>query len=210
MKEIKKQNNPDYSKNSADLIAKWKTQLSADEPVKSVSPPPVEAKQPPKISISDYKVKKGSDMMTTAISSSETRQVSKQTVPTTKMMTRQNSAATSSSSIMPLPSMPLTNIIDPNELYNSNHPSKPELKSSSYSSSSYIKSNQPVPKATNRMLSDDEALTKIFSSRYNKQRTLYSGRKNVDTHVPKLFELCTRTLVDNIDDFPVRIYEYSE
>ena len=217
LKEIKKQNNPDYSKISADLIAKWKTQLSAQPvneplPVNNVSSSngdtTSEKKQASKMSINDYKSKKGSDMTVNSMREEiKTREAVKPT-PTTAV--KQPTTRRNSNSIMPLPTMPLTNILDPNELYNSNRPTSKSTMPETHSS--YVKANQqqPVSKSNNRMLSDDEALTKIFSSKHSKQRLLYTGRKHVDTHVPKLFDLCTRTLIDNIDDFPTRIYEYSE
>ncbi len=93
----------------------------------------------------------------------------------------------------------------------------PATTSTSTTSFTYLNDNynenltRPATTTTikNRLLSDDEALSKILKSKHS-ARMLYTGRKHVDTHVPKLFELCSRVLVENLDDLPCRINYYSK
>jgi hypothetical protein len=119
--------------------------------------------------------------------------------------------------VPPLPTVSLDSLLNLNELNPSSNRkaqtitiAPPPMANSAFTSE-YNPVNIKESKKS-AMLSDSEALSKIFASKHS-ARTLYTGRKNIDPAnniVPKLGDLCTRTLMETIDDFPTRVYEYSK
>ncbi len=190
-----------------------------------------------KMSMSDYKVKneKQSDQIKSEPAELPSSRLKLPTVPIVKNepVTRKEPPnpsvpvsrpppATSSTGqaenfVLPLPTISLDSLLNLNELNSASR--KPQTATSvqqqSVHNSAYINGNSSLNVKESKksaMLGDSDALSKIFSSKHS-ARMLYTGRKNIDPTnniVQKLFDLCTRNLIESIDDFPTRVYEYSK
>jgi hypothetical protein len=115
----------------------------------------------------------------------------------------------------PLPSMSLSELFKENPLASAKHSAFISTGSTSTNpfgttrtSASLIQEKPNI----NRMCSDDEALSRIFSAKHSK-RVLYTGRKpnvnNGTNQVDKLYDLCVQTLINSLDDLHHRVAIYS-
>lgn len=103
--------------------------------------------------------------------------------------------------LVPLPTVPLSNILSPNNFNSIN------LKFSSTNNSSSNRNNFNSFLVEN----EDDALARIMSAKHSK-RVLYTGKANANSaklNVPKLFDLSIKSLVSSLDELPSRIYYYN-
>lgn len=206
-----------------------KTQLNKKRPTNEKSKPQDDSiSKKPKLSLTDYKLLKGSN---TESKSSDSRGSSSSTSssqyeiesdsnladtysPTPRNALNQYSENKSQKIIMPpVPLVPLDKIIinetkpEPYEPISSSAGSKNMI--SKYSSSL----NNSVSKAINNHITDDEVLTQIMRQKGQQKQIMYTGKRNVhgpSAQVPKLFDMSVRVLIEHLDDLPNRISIHSK
>lgn len=229
LKSLKKQNNGEYSKKAGDIISKWKELIKAQEnnnnnsvhnssntDTKSASKVKHEKHQETseemntslkkqKLSLNDYKTTKSESNL----KPSEQSRKSANNNP-------------KNNDLVPLPTISLDTLLDLNEFKPTTTTTttthKPvqsngysTISNTNNSSSSSSAPAAPQHKYGKNLLKDDEDLSRIMKSKHS-ARVLYTGRKNFDpsnNQVPKLFDLCTKVLIENLDILPNRIYHYN-
>ncbi len=110
------------------------------------------------------------------------------------------------SCIVPMPNVPLKNIL-PIKYSNS---SNPKQQSYSYSSTiSFMSYNKN--ENLNNSHNEDDGLAQILSSKHSK-RILYTGKKTHASHfkMKSLFELSVQVLINSLDELPHKISVYSK
>lgn len=116
------------------------------------------------------------------------------------------------SSIVPMPTARLEDIVSVETLPTDDIVPKPKFTETSYKLSNLSSKNEIILNPLNQV-DDDEALAKILKNKHSK-RTLYTGRKTNPTGAPfqpaKLFDLATKILIDNLDEVYLRISNYSK
>ena len=221
MKKLKKKRDPEYSNEAEEIISKWKSKVNVDrnnkdtnlKESKNVSKAStseifrlsdlVSDTKKPKRSISEYKVMK------------KECENGKMPIQTLEAFGKNNAkgkknADLSKSSIVPLPTVQLNDILSSNLLCNHSSNefiSKDKSLVKNVGSADGYSERRPIKIGP----SEDEVLANIFSSKHSK-KMLYTGRRH-DTQCgfqpSKLFELSQRVLIDSLDDLPFRIATYS-
>lgn len=124
---------------------------------------------------------------------------------------------------VPLPTLPVADILSSLMPSTGSSSSSSISNGSSYNSSSnssggayrnssrsYTGLSTAAAAAAATAVDDEDTLSSMLRSKRDKMQ-MYSGRRNHDgVHtVPKLFDMATRVLIDNLDDLPLRIAIYS-
>jgi hypothetical protein len=157
----------------------------------------------PKLSLNDYKVKKENPTTTNGAKQNYVDKIPKQISCLSLSSSLSNSDKTSSSDlIVPLPTVPLSNILSSSNFNTSNNTSTSKITSlfSSLSSNVSAKANMFAE-------NEDEALAKIMSTKHSK-RTLYTGKSNMNGAklvVPKLYDLCVKVLIPTLSSLHTRL-----
>ncbi len=157
----------------------------------------------PKISLNDYKVKKE------PIPFNETKQNNVDKIPKqisslslSSSSSNSNKISSSNDLIVPLPTVPLSNILSSSNLNTPNNTTTNRI------SSSFLSFNNNVTARVNMFAeNEDEALAKIMSSKHSK-RTLYTGKSNMNGAklvVPKLYDLCVKALIPILSSLHTRL-----
>lgn len=217
VKALKKQIQFEYSKKANDLLDKWR-EIILSQNDKTEGPISNVAVKKEKLTLDEYKKIEKSDTNSNHNNSNKRTKI-------TSSVANNNNTNNSEKTIkiemtnkpeknfVPLPTIPLDNLFDPNE-FKSNSNTKPvkQERNPYYNNNNNNSAISIKEEAKSRLLSHSDALSKIFSSKQS-ARLIYTGRKNIDPAkniVPRLFELCTRALIDNLDELPNRIYNYNQ
>ena len=114
---------------------------------------------------------------------------------------KSNSQTSVNPAFVPVPTTRLEDILSADSISTPNKPFSRNFQAFAYSNKENDNADQ---------MDDDEALAQILRSRKS-QRKLYTGRRaNANgVQVPKLFDLASRCLSENLDDLHLSISSYS-
>lgn len=210
LKNLKKKNDPEFSSKADKIIKKWKnivTQMAEKTNEENT-----------KITIKEEKTQTGEKKRPFVESSESMAKKPKLNSISTIQAFSENNLVNPSknevgkSSIVPMPTARLEDIVSVETLPSNDILSKLKFTENSYRISNSSSKTETILNPVNPV-DDDEALAKILKNKHSK-RTLYTGRKTNPTGVPfqptKLFDLATKILIDNLDDFHLRISSYSK
>ncbi|CAF0813386.1 unnamed protein product [Brachionus calyciflorus] len=215
LKKLKKKEDPDYSPKADKIIKKWKTIITQtaekDQPEPS-NDKPMRAKEEKK----EYNNEKKRPMPEISdLNNKKFKPNDSNPFEIFSKTSETKSSQESSSSIklptipVPVPTTSLEDILSVDSIRSVN--SSISKKNYQLIAQNYENSRQEENKCFSTM-DDDEALAKILKSKQSK-RILYTGRKVNPNGAPlqpsKLFELATRSLTENLDDFHLRISSYN-
>lgn len=203
LKSLKKKDDPEYSHKADMLMKKWKNIItkmsekedntrniakhsgekrSCDELNESIS-------KKPKVNELNVKVQTN-DNVFDALNN--------------KNVAKSKKENTGNPSFVPIPTTPLEDILSIDSISSTNASFSKNFNPS-YAYSKHESNNDD-------QVDDEDALGSILRARQSK-RILYTGRKvnqnGAPFQVPKLFDLASRCLIDNLDDFHQRISSYS-